>query len=289
MEMKPITDEQYRQAVRKAVRDALAEDRVNEDVTTHAVVPGDSAAWAGVIARQEGVLAGCALVDEVFRVIDPPAEVTWTAVEGETFSRNDELCRIAGPSSTILRGERSALNFLMRLSGVATLTAAFVERVRGSGTEILDTRKTTPGLRILEKRAVIAGGGVNHRLDLASLALLKENHIAMAGGIERAVALVRERSPGVGIEVEVENMDQLEEVLPLRVDRVMLDNFRQEETSRAVERIRRESFPPYIEVSGGVGLDRVHEAASLGVDGISVGSLTHSAPSVDLSLLFTRE
>jgi nicotinate-nucleotide pyrophosphorylase (carboxylating) len=279
-----IDDPAYRNAAREAVLRALAEDRADEDVTTRAVAPPGARARGRVLFRKEAVLAGTVPFEEAFRTLDSGVRVEWSRGEGDAIAAGETSCRVAGAASPILRAERVALNFLMRLSGVATLTARCVE-AGGRRVEILDTRKTTPGLRILEKAAVRAGGGSNHRMDLASLALLKENHIALAGGIRAAVEAVRRESPGTPVEVEVRNLEELEEALPLRVERIMLDNFTNEAVRAAVERARRETRPPYIELSGGMDLERVRAASLLGVDGISIGALTHSAPAADVSFL----
>ncbi|MBN1826188.1 MAG: carboxylating nicotinate-nucleotide diphosphorylase [Candidatus Eisenbacteria bacterium] len=271
------------------MRRALEEDRAEEDVTTASVVPPDRAASGRVLFRKEGVLAGVLPFDETFRILGGGVETLWVKREGEVAAAGETVCRFKGPAAAVLRGERVALNFLMRLSGVATLTASFVRAVAGTGVEILDTRKTTPGLRLLEKGAVRAGGGVNHRMDLSALALIKENHIRIAGGIDAAVERVRRNAPGVGIEVEVTNEKELEEALALSVDRVMLDNFDLADVEKSVKRARREKNPPYVELSGGMTVEKAAKAALLGVNGISVGALTHSAPAADLSLLFEAE
>jgi nicotinate-nucleotide pyrophosphorylase (carboxylating) len=278
-------EKRYEEALRLAVERALAEDRVDEDVTTLAAIPEESRGAAKILFRREGILAGVDAVDAVFRAVDPALRVEWRAAEGDRIAAGAVVARLSGATRSILRAERSALNFLMHLSGVATSVARFVEAAGDSGVEILDTRKTTPGLRLLQKRAVLAGGGVNHRRDLAEMALLKENHIAAAGGVAAAVRIVRERFPGVPVEVEVENLDELEEAIASGAERVMLDNFTDDAIRTAVERIRRAEKPPYIEVSGGYDLARVGAAASLGMDGISIGAVTHSAPAMDVSLL----
>lgn len=275
----------YDESLRLAVERSLAEDRVGEDVTTLAAIPEDSRSRAKILFRREGILAGVDAVEAVFRAVDPALLVEWPATEGDRIAAGAVVARLAGATRSILRAERPALNFLMHLSGIATMVARFVEAVGENDVEILDTRKTTPGLRLLEKRAVVAGGGVNHRRDLAEMALLKENHIAAAGGIAAAVRLVRERFPGVPVEVEVESMAELEEAIASGAERVMLDNFTDEAIRRAVARIDRCDHPPYIEVSGGYDRGRVAAAAPLGMDGISVGAITHSAPALDVSLL----
>jgi len=280
---------QYQEAVRIAVDRALAEDRVDDDVTTFAAVPADSRSVAKILFRNGGILAGADVTDSLFRAVDPNLEIEWLAAEGDRLEPGSTVAVLSGDTRSIVRAERAALNFLMHLSGIATAVARYVDAVRDHHVEILDTRKTTPGLRLLEKRAVLAGGGVNHRSDLAEMALLKENHIAAAGSIADAVRLIRERTPAVPIEVEVESLGQLEEVLRLGVDRIMLDNFTDDEIRRAVALIRGTGTPPYIEVSGGYDLGRVTAAASLGMDGISIGAVTHSAASLDVSLLLEEE
>lgn len=277
-------DARYREAAREAVRRALEEDRAEEDVTTRAIVSKEVRATGRLLFRDSAVLAGTFLFDEAFRALDPSAAIEWSKREGEKVRAGEFVSRVEGSASALLGAERVALNFVMRLSGVATLTARFVEAVGGL-VEILDTRKTTPGLRVLEKAAVRMGGGTNHRMSLADLALIKENHIAAAGGIRAAVDAVRRESQGIAIEVEVRNLEEIEEVLPLHVERVMLDNFDEKATRAAVARIRRETRPPYIEISGGIDIEKARAAAALGVDGISIGALTHSAPAANVSFL----
>jgi nicotinate-nucleotide pyrophosphorylase (carboxylating) len=277
-------DAVYREAAREAVRRALLEDRAEDDITTLAIVRKEARATGRLLFREPAVLAGTFLFDETFRALDPGVSIEWSRGEGEKVDGGEMVARVEGSASALLRAERVALNFVMRLSGIATLTARFVEAAEGR-VEILDTRKTTPGLRILEKAAVRAGGGMNHRMSLADLALIKENHIAAAGGIRAAVDAVRRANPEIAIEVEVRNIEELEEVLPLRVERVMLDNFDEEAIRAAVARIRREAHAPYIEISGGMDLEKARAAAALGVDGISIGALTHSAPAANVSFL----
>ncbi len=278
-------DERYEEALRAAVERALDEDRVDRDVTTLASVPPDARCRGRILFRSAGILAGIDAAGALFRTVDEEVVVEWAVGVGDRLRPGAVIARLEGRTRSILSAERGALNFMMHLSGVATWTARYVEAVRGTGVEILDTRKTLPGLRHLEKRAVAAGGGVNHRVDLASMALLKENHIAAAGSIEAAVRKVRALFPGVAVEVEVENLDELEETLDLDVERVMLDNFNDESIVEAVRRVRSRGGGPYIEVSGGFDLERAAKSASLGMDGISIGALTHSAPAADVSLL----
>ncbi|NNE08855.1 MAG: carboxylating nicotinate-nucleotide diphosphorylase [Gemmatimonadetes bacterium] len=267
------------------IRAALREDRVDRDVTTLASVPAGHRSRARIIAKAAGVLSGTRAADAVFRLVDSSLTLAWEATDGDRVRPKDVVLRIEGSTSSILRAERVALNFLMRLSGIATEAARYVEATGASGTEILDTRKTTPGLRLLEKEAVRHGGGTNHRADLASMALLKENHLAAAGGILPAVAACRERFPGIPVEVEVVDFEGLQTAIESGADRIMLDNFTNEEIASAVERTRATGSRVYLEASGGFDLARVRAVAPLGVNGISIGALTHSVRSLDLSLL----
>lgn len=266
---------------------ALAEDLGSGDVTAAATVPAGTEADARIIQKEAGVVFGLDLVEEVFRQVGvtscerPGAEGRW---------RDDvpaEIVRIHGPAGDLLAGERVALNFLGHLSGVATLTARYVEAVAGTGARILDTRKTTPGLRALEKAAVVAGGGVNHRFGLYDAILIKENHIAMAGGVRAAIEACRRESPGLPVEVETESLEEVAEALEAGPDRIMLDNMDPETLTRAVAMRDRVRPATELEASGGVDLDTVARIAATGVDFISVGALTHSAPQLDVSLLIT--
>jgi nicotinate-nucleotide pyrophosphorylase (carboxylating) len=230
------------------------------------------------------VLAGLPVARLAFLALDPAAEFQALVPEGAAVEPGMEVARVRGRARAILTAERVALNFVQRLSGVATLTARFVERVRGTGARILDTRKTTPGLRALEKYAVRKGGGENHRFGLFDLVLIKDNHIRAAGGLSEAVRRARAQRTELAIEVEAQSLEQVEEAMAARVDRVLLDNFAPAELARALAIVRAAERPPRVEVSGGVNLDTVRAIAELGVDDISVGALTHSAPALDLSL-----
>lgn len=237
------------------------------------------------MAKEEGVLAGIDVVCEVFKMLDPEIKFNKLLNDGDKFKNGMKLLEIYGSLRAILTGERTALNFLTHLSGIATLTSRFVEKVKGTKAKILDTRKTIPGLRELAKYAVKVGGGENHRFGLYDAVLIKDNHIAVAGGIREAVERVRKsylvsRSPSF-IEVEVENLAQLREALSCDVDRIMLDNMNVEDIKKAVEIT---NGKVELEVSGGVNLDNVRKIAETGVDYISVGSITHSAKSIDMSL-----
>lgn len=265
---------------------ALEEDRGPGDWTTRWTVPARTRAHATIIARADGVIAGTALAAAVFLRLEPGIDIDVVAGDGQGVRPGQSVVRLRGPGRAILTGERVALNFLQRLSGVATLTRRFVAAVEGTGAQILDTRKTTPGWRALEKAAVRAGGGVNHRAGLYDMVLIKENHKAIAGGLTEAVRRVREQnSSGLPITVEIHSPDELEAALAAGVDRLLLDNFDTATIAQMVKRTHELKQRPLIEASGNMSLERVGEVAAAGVDFISVGALTHSAPAFDLSLL----
>ncbi len=270
------------------VAEALAEDIGGGDVTSDATVPDDVEASARIVQKAPGVLFGLDVTAEVFRQAG--------AGDLEPFVREGEwrdevpfdAAWIAGPARAVLAAERTALNFLGHLSGVATLTARYARAVEGTGATILDTRKTTPGLRLLEKAAVAAGGGTNHRMGLHDAFLLKENHLALAGGIEAAVEAAREARPDLPVEVECADLDQVREALACGADRLLLDNMGPE-LLRAAVALRDAKGDATLEASGGVTLDNVADVAGTGVDQISIGALTHSAPALDLSLIVEPE
>jgi nicotinate-nucleotide pyrophosphorylase (carboxylating) len=276
----PPHPETYRDQLRAFLR----EDWGTQDWTT-AAVP-DRPMTARVVAKGDLVLAGLPMAREVFALVDPALLVLLPATDGQRVSRGTEVMRIEGSSHGILLAERVMLNLLQRLSGTATLTRRFAEAVEGTGARILDTRKTTPGLKLLEKYAVRCGGGVNHRLTLGDGVLLKENHLAAAGGVRAAVESARRAAPNlVKIEVEVETLGQLKACLDLpEVDGVLLDNMDLETLREAVALRDRSGRRVFLEASGNLTLDRARAVAETGVDFLSVGALTHSAPSVDLSL-----
>ncbi len=267
--------------VAEVVERALREDLGTGDVTTRASVPEDSRARAVISQKQDGVIFGLDCAKQAFARLDPDSTFERRCSEG-LAREGGEVAVIEGSARALLAAERTALNLLGRLSGVATLAHRYVKAVEGTGARILDTRKTTPGLRMLEKAAVSAGGGTNHRVGLFDAFLLKENHIAMAGGIERAVALCREADPGLMLEVEVRNLTELVEAIDSGADRIMLDNMDlgQMRTAVGITAGRAE-----LEASGGVSLESVRPIAETGVDFISVGAITHSAATLDLSLL----
>jgi nicotinate-nucleotide pyrophosphorylase (carboxylating) len=275
-------------ALPELVRAALAEDVGTGDVTTLATVPADRPGRARVIARAAGVVAGTEAFVEVYRQVDSSVEVDLVARDGTEVKPGDLVARARGSFASLLVAERVALNFLQRLSGVATLASRFVREIEGTGATVVDTRKTTPGWRALEKSAVRAGGGANHRMGLYDAYLIKENHVAGAGGIAAALAAARRHDArGLPVEIEVRSLEELDEALgsPDRPDRILCDNFSVEDLARAVERIRSAPGPPLVEASGGISLANVRTVAATGVDWVSVGGLTHSAPALDLSCL----
>jgi nicotinate-nucleotide pyrophosphorylase (carboxylating) len=264
---------------------ALEEDRGSGDWTTRWTVPARTRGQATIVAKAEGVIAGTALASAVFLRLEPRMDIDVIAGDGDAVRPGEPVMRVRGPARSILTGERVALNFLQRLSGVATLTRRFVAAVEGSGVTILDTRKTTPGWRALEKTAVRAGGGDNHRAGLWDMVLIKDNHKAIAGGLAEAVRRVREQNArGLTVTVEIHSHDELHTALAAGVDRLLLDNFSTAELRDMVTLARQADRVPAIEASGNMTLERVREVAETGVDFISVGALTHSAAAFDLSL-----
>ena len=265
------------------IRAFLAEDIGRGDLTSESIFDGVQTGRARLVARVACVVAGCGTVAaEVFRVQNPATVVTVHAAEGSRIEPGAVLLTVEGPVVDLLKAERVALNLLQRLSGIATLTASFVDEVRGYPARITDTRKTTPGLRMLEKYAVRAGGGSNHRFNLADVVLIKDNHIAACGSIADAVARVRSQAPHtIRIEVETETLEQVRECLDCRVDIIMLDNMDAATMKEAVALIGGRAL---VEASGGVRLATVREIAATGVDIISIGALTHSAPSCDIGM-----
>jgi nicotinate-nucleotide pyrophosphorylase (carboxylating) len=269
---------------RELVARALLEDLGSGDVTAEAVVPEDASGRATITQKAPGVLFGLEVAAEVFRQTGA-GELEDRAEEGEWRDQVPAaVAGIGGPARALLAAERTALNLLCHLSGVATLTARFVREVEGTGARILDTRKTTPGLRALEKAAVAAGGGTNHRMGLYDAILIKENHAALAGGVEEAVRRAREAKPGLSVEVECRNLDEVRAGADAGADRLLLDNMSPAELRDAVAAARESGSGPELEASGGVTLETVGEIAATGVDYVSVGALTHSAPALDLSM-----
>ena len=263
------------------VRRALEEDLGTGDATAEATVAPESRASARVTQKAPGVIAGTGVAEAVIAAVDPDVSVTWEVDEGTWRDRGPVLCA-EGSTRSLLAAERTMLNFLGRLSGVATLTARYVRAVEGTGARILDTRKTTPGLRALEKAAVAAGGATNHRFGLWDAILIKENHAAAAGGVGEAVRRARAARPDLLVEAECRTLDEVEEAVAAGAPRVLLDNMTPDELRAAVALAggRAET-----EASGGVTLESVAAIAATGVDFVSVGAITHSAPALDLSLL----
>lgn len=268
--------------LREQVRQWLAEDLGHGDLTTALLIDPDTVGEAIIVARQSCVLCGLPVAAVVFAELDARVAFEPAVAEGTRIAPGTTVARVAGPLRSILSGERLALNLLQRLSGIATATRAFVDAVEGTGVVILDTRKTTPGLRLLEKYAVRVGGGKNHRFGLFDGILIKDNHVRALGGVREAVQRARAAAPHtLTIEVEVTTLDELEEALAAGADWILLDNMDLETMREAVRRARGRAN---LEASGGVSLDRVRAIAETGVDAVSVGALTHSVRAVDLSL-----
>lgn len=272
--------------IERIVLMALDEDAPWGDLTGETLIPEAATATAELVAREPGVFSGARVVEATFRLVDPAIAVEVLVADGDRFAAGDVLARVQGPARGILRAERVALNLVQRMSGVATLTARHVDAVAGTRARIVDTRKTTPGLRSLERQAVRDGGGRNHRRSLSDAIMAKDNHLAVltAGGADLATALreARERMPHTAhLEVEVDRVDQIAPVLAGGADTIMLDNFTVDELREGVELIAGRAI---VEASGGVNLDTVAAIAATGVDVISVGALTHSARALDLGL-----
>ena len=269
--------------VEDLVRRALAEDLAGGvDVTSTATVPAGQSAAGDLVARAPGVVAGLPVAAAVFAAVDPAVRVQLAARDGDRVRRGAVLATVTGPTRSLLTAERTALNLLCHLSGVATATARWVDAVAGTGAAIRDTRKTTPGLRALEKYAVRRGGGQNHRMSLSDAALVKDNHVLAAGGVGKAFALVRAAYPDLPVEVECDSVAQVREAVTAGADLVLLDNMTPTEMAESVAITRPAGVRT--EASGGLTLDRAAAVAATGVDYISVGALTHSAPILDIAL-----
>ncbi|HPF43042.1 MAG TPA: carboxylating nicotinate-nucleotide diphosphorylase [Bacillota bacterium] len=267
----------------KIIKEALHEDMPKGDVSTEALF-GEEVTKARLIAKESGVISGLDVAKAVFHTVDLKTEFEAILKNGDMVSKGDVIATVSGKTKSLLKAERTALNFLQRMSGIATLTASFVQKTAGTKTKIYDTRKTTPNLRILEKKAVVDGGGVNHRMNLSDMVMLKDNHIKAAGSITEAVETIRKRYGKMfQVEVEVENCAMFEEALMSKCDIIMLDNMSNEEMAKCVNR---NSGKKILEASGNMTLDRIASVASLGVDRISVGMLTHSAKALDISMKF---
>jgi nicotinate-nucleotide pyrophosphorylase (carboxylating) len=266
--------------------DADPATRRAADATTTATVPADVPGEAELVARADGVVAGTDLVAAVFAAVDPDVEVALDVRDGDAVERGQVLGRVTGSLASILVGERTALNFLTHLSGVATRTRAFADTVAGTGCVVRDTRKTTPGLRLLEKAAVVAGGGVNHRVGLADALLVKDNHVAVAGGVGEATRRALAAAGGRHVQVEVTSLAELDEAVDTGARDVLLDNFTPDGCAEAVAHLASRGLPDRVllEASGTIRLDTVAAFAASGVDRVAVGALTHSAPQLDIAL-----
>ena len=276
MKLQPLDVESYRETVRRALAEDLG---AAGDITTAATVPADASARGQFLIKADCVLAGLEVAFEAFRILEPAVQISVRKPDGERCAPGDIVAEVAGSARTLLVAERTALNFLQRLSGIATITRRFVEAAAGK-IIVLDTRKTTPGLRVLEKYAVRAGGATNHRVGLFDAILIKDNHIRIAGGVTAAVCAARARQPGLPIEVEAETLEQVDEALAAGVQTILVDNM---DTAGIREAVKRSAGRAKIEISGGVTLDRVPELAATGADFVSAGALTHSAQAVDIS------
>ena len=275
------------QDIQRAVRHALEEDLggvldPHADITAQ-LIPADKPGVAYVITRESGVFCGKAWVDEVFAQLGGQVHVEWKVADGDKLEPNQELFRLQGPARILLTGERTALNFVQSLSGVATLTARYMQEIDGTRCKLLDTRKTVPGLRTALKYAITCGGGTNHRMGLFDAYLIKENHILACGGIAEAVNEARHLNPGKRVEVEVENLDELRQALAAHADIIMLDNFA---VPMMIEAVAINAGQAKLEVSGNVSLKTIREYAQTGVDFISVGALTKHVQALDLSMRF---
>jgi len=261
---------------------ALKEDITSEDVSTNAVMPVYKAGTADLICKEDGVICGLQVFERVFKLLDEDVNIEFFAKDGDKVSKGQKLAVLNGDIRILLEGERTALNYLQRMSGIATYTSKVASYLDGTNIKLLDTRKTTPNMRVFEKYAVTVGGGYNHRLNLSDGVLLKDNHIGAAGGVKEAIAAAKEYASFVRkIEVEVENLDMVREAVEAGADIIMLDNMDNETMEKAVAIIDKKAL---IEVSGNVTAENIKRLSSLGVDYVSSGALTHSAPILDLSL-----
>ncbi|WP_026957912.1 MULTISPECIES: carboxylating nicotinate-nucleotide diphosphorylase [Aliagarivorans] len=274
--------EQLRANVSAALEEDLQGLDANNDITAN-LIPAEQRSQAKVISREPAIFCGRPFADEVFRQLGEEVTIEWLVEDGERVEINQTLCRLEGPSRALLTGERTALNFIQTLSGIATTVDAYMERLKGTQCRLLDTRKTLPGLRFASKYAVTCGGGTNHRFGLFDAFLIKENHIMACGGIAQAVANAQKIAPGKTVEVETESLDEFQQALEAGADRIMLDNFNEAMMREAVELNQGRAE---LEVSGNVSLDTIGRFAQTGVDFISVGALTKHVQAVDLSMRF---
>jgi len=274
----------WRKNIDALIEAALKEDMPEGDITSESIVPAGSVSRAFIVSKAEGVLAGIFVAEKVFKKIDQRVNIEIHRKDGQNISRGDKIATLKGSSISLLKGERTALNFLQRMSGIATTTSKFVRALEGKKTKILDTRKTTPGLRVLEKYAVKMGGGTNHRFSLSDMVMIKDNHIKIVGNISKAVQMARKKiKPGTKIEVETTDMEEAEQALRSGADIIMLDNMSLDKMRGVVKMLNGKVV---VEVSGNVNIARASKIADLGVDFISVGALTHSYKSLDISMEF---
>ena len=269
--------------IKEIIKQSLMEDIGSGDITTESLELVKTITQATMIAKEEGVIAGLNIFYEVYKQVDPEMKITLYKRDGDKVINKEPIAKLEGNPASLLKGERVALNFLQRMSGIASQTSKMVEQIAGTDARLLDTRKTTPLLRQLEKYSVKIGGGFNHRFGLYDMIMLKENHIRAAGSIEKAVKVVKKNNCTYKIEVEVTNLEELKEAVEAQVDRVMLDNMSLEDMKQAVELYKGKVE---LEASGNVRLETIREIAETGVDYISSGSMTHSYKSLDISLLF---
>lgn len=267
----------------ETVKTALFEDLKGQADLTAQLIPAKRTASARVITREDMVLCGTAWVDEVFRQLDPAVTITWNYKDGDAIEADCVIYTLEGNARSLLTGERTALNFLQTLSGVATITSMFAQKLKGTPTRLLDTRKTLPGLRMAQKYAVKCGGGCNHRMGLFDAFLIKENHIAACGSITESIRSAREIAPGKSVEIEVENIEGLKEAIEAKADIIMLDNFPLE---RIAEAVAINAGRARLEVSGDVNLNNIASIGATGVDFVSVGSLTKHVKAINLSMRF---
>lgn len=276
-----MMDKNFLEAITPVIEAGLKEDINTGDLTTDLLIAADTKTTAVMLAKANGIIAGLPVVEQIFRKLDPNVDFNTEVNDGDKVANGDLICTINGAYRALLTGERLALNFLQRMSGIATETAKYVEAVKEYNAEILDTRKTVPGLRLLDKYAVKAGGGTNHRIGLYDMVMIKDNHISVAGGITNAVKAIRPNiAPNIKIEVETTNLNEVQEALDAGADIIMLDNMDNTTMTKAVQLINGKAK---VEASGNMNLERVRDVAATGVDYISIGSLTHSVIALDIS------
>ncbi len=275
------------QLIDRLIDIAIEEDIGSGDITTESIIPTSSAATATMTAKMDGVISGLEIVEKVFRKFEPGIVFTPRAKDGDTVRKGDVILTVEGSYASLLKGERISLNFFQRMSGIATQTAKYVAELKGTHTQLLDTRKTAPGMRVTDKMAVLQGGGTNHRMGLFDMVMIKDNHIKMAGSITNAVAQVRKKVPSdIKVEVETTDLDEVREALKAGADIIMLDNMTNSMMSEAVKIIAGKAKT---EASGNMTIPRLHEVALTGVDYISVGALTHSVQAMDISMNIVKK